>query len=322
MDAASAQSTDSYVPPEPWNMAIPPVESPFIGEYLAGADLSDEVKEQIRKYSDDGYLVIDLDIDGFDEMCERIKRDLAPHYPKVEVGRRIDEAWYFNEDVRAVACSDTVIEMLKLLYQRDAFPFQSLNFDVGTEQPAHSDTIHFHCMPRRFMVGSWVPFEDVDEQCGTLFVVPGSHKLPDYTMYELGLLASSDSYRSYEDLVRRILETSGLKSVPVPMKKGQAVLWAANLFHGGSPRLDPSRTRHSQATHYYFDDSMYYMPMETDVFGGKLCMREAIDIKSGRFRPQNYRGKRIDLRKEKQVFSYPRPLPSWVSGDPMDKTKK
>lgn len=321
MDAASAQ-TAAYTPPEPWNMAIPPVESPFLAEYLNGAELPDELKAQIRQYADDGYLVIDLEMPGYDELCERIKRDLDSHYPDIVAGRRIDEAWYFNEDVRAVACSEKVISTLRMLYQREPFPFQSLNFDIGTEQPAHSDTIHFHCMPRRFMVGCWVPFEDVDEQCGTLFVVPGSHKLPDYDMYELGLLASAEAYRSYEDLVKRILDTCGLKVVPVPMKKGQAVIWAANLFHGGGPRLDPSRTRHSQATHYYFEDCMYYMPMETDVFGGRICMREAIDIRTGKFMPQHYRGERIDLRKEKAVFSYHRPLPNWVSGDAKDRTKK
>lgn len=320
MDAAS--STNGYVPPEPWDMAIPPVESPFLREYLGGAEIDEEMKALIQAYADDGYLVVDHEIPEFDALSERLIRDLDPHYPKVDVGRRIDEAWYFNDDVRTVACAPKILELLKLLYQRDAFPFQSLNFDVGTEQPAHSDTIHFHCMPRRFMVGCWIPFEDVDEQCGTLFVVPGSHKLPEYDMYELGLLASSDSYRSYEELVKRILATSGLEPKPVPMKRGQAVIWAANLFHGGSPRLDPARTRHSQATHYYFDDCMYYMPMESDVFGGKVCMREAIDIRSGRFVPQTYRGKRIDLRKEKAVFSYPRPLPKWVSGEAMDKGKK
>lgn len=307
---------DDYVPPEPRNMAIPPVESPFLEEYLEGAELDEATKERVRQYARDGYLVLDLELPDYDTMCERMIRDLAPHYPPTKTDRRIDEAWYFNDDVRALASAPRVLETLELLYQRPAFPFQTLNFDVGTEQPAHSDTIHFHSMPRRFMVGVWAPLEDVDEQCGTLFVVPGSHKLPEYDMYELGLHARSESYRSYEDLVRRILEAHGLERKPVPMKRGQAVIWAANLFHGGSPRLDPERTRHSQATHYYFDDCLYYLPMETDVFGRQICLREAIDIRTGEMKPLHYRGEAIDLAKEKKVFRYPRPLPDWVTGVP------
>jgi len=162
----------------------------------------------------------------------------------------------------------------------------------------------------------WAPLEDVDEQCGTLFVVPGSHKLPEYDMYELGLHASTDNYRSYEDLVRRILEAHGLERKTLPMKRGQAVIWAANLFHGGSPRLDPSRSRHSQATHYYFDDCLYYLPMESDIFGKQICLREAIDIRTGQMKTLSYRGEPIDLSKEKKVFRYPRPLPDWVTGVP------
>ncbi|GJM22806.1 MAG: hypothetical protein DHS20C15_27210 [Planctomycetota bacterium] len=307
---------DAYVPPEPSKMAIPPVESPFVKEFLSSSELDDATKQQALFYAENGYLVIDLELPDFDEMCERMIRDLDEHYPKVDVGRRIDEAWYYNDDVRKLAAAPKVLDVLQLLYQRPAFPFQTLNFDVGTEQPAHSDTIHFHCMPRRYMVGVWAPLEDVDAQCGTLFVVPGSHKLPDYDMSELGLLASSDSYRSYEDLVRRILDVCGLKSQIVELKRGQAVIWSANLFHGGSPRLDPKRTRHSQATHYYFEDCMYYMPMESDTFGGSICYREAIDIGTGRMMPQTYRGAPLELAKQKKVFRYPRPLPQWVTGVP------
>jgi hypothetical protein len=42
--------------------------------------------------------------------------------------------------------------------------------------------------------------------------------------------------------------------------KGQALIWAANLLHGGSVQHDPARTRWSQVTHYYFRDCIYYTP--------------------------------------------------------------
>jgi hypothetical protein len=43
--------------------------------------------------------------------------------------------------------------------------------------------------------------------------------------------------------------------------KGQAVIWAANLLHGGSLQRDRSRTRHSQVTHYFFEGSRVFNPM-------------------------------------------------------------
>jgi hypothetical protein len=37
----------------------------------------------------------------------------------------------------------------------------------------------------------------------------------------------------------------------IHLRRGLAVVWAANLLHGGSPIHDPTRTRGSQVTHYY-----------------------------------------------------------------------
>lgn len=305
-------ATEAFVGPDPYRLPIPPVESPFFDELLAGSGATAEEKALARHYHEHGYVIVDVGLPDFASRCERMIADLAPHYPDTLQGRRIDEAWYHNDDVRALACAPTVLAVLALLYQRQPFPFQTLNFDLGTEQPAHSDTIHFHCVPRRFMAGAWVPLEDVDPDCGTLFVVPGSHRLPDYDMAGLGLPARSDAYRGYEELVARLLQVHGLQRHELTLRRGQAVIWAANLFHGGGPRRDPTRTRHSQATHYYFEDCLYYMPLETDLFGGRLCLREVVDIARGRMVPHRYGERTVDLEGHPHVFRYRRPLPAWV----------
>ena len=45
------------------------------------------------------------------------------------------------------------------------------------------------------------------------------------------------------------------------IKKGHALVWSANLLHGGSPANDPERTRKSQVTHYFFEGTRYYTPL-------------------------------------------------------------
>ncbi len=42
------------------------------------------------------------------------------------------------------------------------------------------------------------------------------------------------------------------------IKQGQALIWYANLLHGGAAQTDLSRSRHSQVTHYYFENCTYY----------------------------------------------------------------
>ena len=45
---------------------------------------------------------------------------------------------------------------------------------------------------------------------------------------------------------------------------GQALIWSANLIHGGSPVADPLKSRWSQVTHYFFEGCRHYTPMLSD----------------------------------------------------------
>ena len=291
-------------------LQVPRAESPLLERWIAESAPPPEDAAVLRDFAEKGYAVLDLGLDDFDARVERLRSELAPRYPADD--RRIMEAWAFSEDVRALACAPRVLELLELLYGRRPIPFQTLNFDVGTEQPAHSDTLHFHCAPRHFMAGAWVALEDIDGACGALVVWPGSHRLPDLDMHDLGLPSSPEHYSGYEALVAAILADSGIEPVELHMEKGQVVVWAANLYHGGSPVKDPARTRHSQVTHYYFDDCLYYFPMASDPFARQMCMREVIDLGTLRFVPHAYRGRVLDLEDYRYTLAYPRPLPESV----------
>ncbi len=67
------------------------------------------------------------------------------------------------------------------------------------------------------------------------------------------------------------------------MPKGHALIWHANLLHGGSQQKDPRRTRHSQVTHYFFEDCKYYTPMHSQP--DKLAYRKPEWIKPGEWKP-------------------------------------
>ncbi|MCB9896891.1 MAG: phytanoyl-CoA dioxygenase family protein [Planctomycetes bacterium] len=295
------------------SLRIPPIESPFLEELLAHASLPPGWDERVRALHRDGYAVLDLDVPDFDEIVERIDDDLSGRYGK---DRRVAEAWYWNQDVRDLACLPQVLDVLRLVYQREPIPFQTLNFEVGTEQPAHSDTIHFHSLPRHWMCGVWIAFEDITPDSGPLVAYPGSHRLPDFELHDLGLPCEPENYTEYEDFLAKVLAAGGYEPKHLVMKKGQAVLWLANLIHGGSYRVDRERTRKSLVTHYYFPDCQYFFPMQSDLAAGRITRREVIDIRTGRFVPHRYDGKVVPLGDLRSVCTYPRPLPKWVKGAP------
>ena len=99
---------------------------------------------------------------------------------------RLQDGWKFDEDVLSLATNATVLEILSTLYGRKAWPFQTLNFPLGTQQHYHSDAVHFSSVPERFMCGVWVALEDIGEEQGPLEYYPGSHAWPIYSNEHIG----------------------------------------------------------------------------------------------------------------------------------------
>ena len=74
-------------------------------------------------------------------------------------------------------------------------------------------------------------------------------------------------------------------------RKGQALIWTANLHHGGSPQADKAKTRHSQVTHYMFKGCAYWTPLQSNPFAGRIAYRDGIvDIATGEPVPQEVDG--------------------------------
>jgi ectoine hydroxylase-related dioxygenase (phytanoyl-CoA dioxygenase family) len=179
-----------------------------------------------------------------------------------------------------IVLNKKVLDTLKFLYKRNPLPFQTINFVGGAQQPLHSDTIHFSSIPQRWLGVSWIALEDVDEENGTLMYVPKSHKLPIFEFSNMGIEVPKygeqfDAYSKYEHFIKQMVESKGLEIKTFTAKKGQALIWSANLLHGSVPIADENRTRYSQATHYYFDGcSKYYSPMFSDTLRGNVSEKD------------------------------------------------
>ncbi|WP_287460770.1 phytanoyl-CoA dioxygenase family protein [Sphingomonas sp.] len=238
----------------------------------------------IDEFNSTGYLIIDLDIPNFAELAEGVISDLAPVY---DHNNRIENAWRRSPGARYLAVLPKILNVLEELYGRPAFPFQTLNFNKGTEQAAHSDTIHFDSKPAGFMAGVWVALEDIDAGNGPLRYYPGSQLLPQLTLKDAGIdrIGKNDPYQlyrtAYEPMIARVIEDHNLRPQEAHLKRGQALIWSANILHGGSPIIQEGRSRHSQVTHYYFDGCSYHTPLLSDDERG-IYRRYPVDIRTGR----------------------------------------
>jgi ectoine hydroxylase-related dioxygenase (phytanoyl-CoA dioxygenase family) len=189
--------------------------------------------------------------------------------PASEATVRVTDAWAGSRHVKQIALAPRVLELLRTLFGAEPRPFQTLNFQLGTEQRVHSDSVHFNTEPPGMMCGVWVALEDVDMDCGPLVYYPGSHKLPFASPREVGIVVASgqqtvsheDYTARYEPYIDEVIQQKGLQPRYATLTKGQAVVWAANLLHGGSPVRVPGRTRRSQVTHYYFEGARLWSPL-------------------------------------------------------------
>ncbi|QYC09511.1 phytanoyl-CoA dioxygenase family protein [Brevundimonas nasdae] len=268
---------------------VPKVESPFFADFFDAASTSPAVYDAAVQLNQNGYAIIDFPDAEIDLVAERIMRDLHDSYDwdafrSTGVGLRLQDAWQVNDDVRRLAVNQTVIDLLTALYGRKAWPFQTLNFPVGTQQHFHTDSVHFSSMPERFMCGVWIPLEDVGLQQGPLVYYPGSHKWPVYSNEHVGHRHSetfSTSQTVFEEMWSRLVAVHNIEPVRLEIPRGKALVWAANLLHGGDIQLDKSKTRWSQVTHYYFDDCAYYTPLNSDLPAGLIDFRRPFNIVTG-----------------------------------------
>jgi hypothetical protein len=221
--------------------------------------------QKAQQFLESGYLIFDTNIP--DTILDQTVKEFRKYWEgKKPIGvahadaGRIQDGWVLSRGCFKIATFPNILNVLREIYGREPRPFQTLNFPVGTEQRPHADSIHFNCEPFGLMCGVWVALEDVGPDQGPLIYYPGSQTLPEMNYEDIGLVPDPQNYILYEDFIeRRIAEHRFIPEYGI-VKKGQAIVWAANLLHGGSARKNRTLTRQSQVTHYYFEGAKPWRP--------------------------------------------------------------
>ena len=84
------------------------------------------------------------------------------------------------------------------------------------------------------------------------------------------------SYRArYEPFVQRLIAEHGLRPKYFEARKGDVLIWHANLLHGGSQRRDLRLTRMALVGHYFAKGAFVYHDLSAtssrqQYFGGCL----------------------------------------------------
>ena len=230
-------------------------------EFLQSATynkLNDVSKASISNYNDTGYVILRNYFieDEIEAVNTDIKDLLEQRKIKFKYGNKLMFVLKQSEAIRKLGREKDLNKILDFLMNGKAELFQSINFIKGSEQASHSDSIHMTTFPLGGLLGVWIALEDIGVDQGPVHYYPGSHKLPyylnaDYDNEGNFLMIGNKSYSAYEDMMRQKIDELNLNKEVFTARKGDVLIWHANLFHGGEPHQDKSKTRKSLVFHYF-----------------------------------------------------------------------
>lgn len=223
------------------------------------------IQEKIKNWSANGYLIIEglLNEKEVDAINTEIDHLMLSGKLQFTNGNKLMFANKISPSIQKTTTHPGIITVLNFLLNKNIVPFQTINFIHGSEQKAHSDSIHMTTYPLGYLIAAWIALEDITTDNGPLFYYPGSHKLPfllngDYNTSSSLLTLGNKKYSDYEDVLQNIIKESSFEEKTFLAKKGDVLIWHANLVHGGAPIINKSLTRKSMVVHYYADDVIKY----------------------------------------------------------------
>src|SRR5204863_7606102 len=122
---------------------------------------------------------------------------------------------------------------------------------------------HTNTGPMGYLIAIWVAREDVAPVSGPLFYYPGSHRLPYVLSEHLDaarnrLVLDETKEVRYAQKIAEVAREAGIEPVEFHAKKGDLLVWHANLIHGGRAIARAGTTRKRLVAHYFAKGVLCY----------------------------------------------------------------
>ena len=231
--------------------------------------------ERLRHWCDKGYVILPQAVTP--RVCDRVRADIerawregddrlyilrpgerepAPLTADSPTERmRLADIHVQLESARQALFAKPILSFLKLLFEDRPLLFQSLSFEQGSQQGLHQDTAYVVVSSPLELAAAWIALQDVVEGSGELMYYEGSHRLPEYHFgggfkhwnHERD---GSQQHDEWAGLIHENARALGLTYRTFLPKKGDVLIWHADLAHGGVPVTDATATRKSLVGHY------------------------------------------------------------------------
>lgn len=179
---------------------------------------------------------------------------------------KLNDLYLSDKRLRDVTISERVGMVLEELLGDEPVACNTLNFDYGSQQADHLDTLYMTPLSDAALVATWMALEDTVADAGPLRYYPTSNHIAPYRFSTGSYHVSLPEMEPWSDYMADQIDRQGLEEQRFLAKRGDLFIWHALLLHGGSEICRPGLTRKSLVTHFF---------TQTD------CERLGADIRPG-----------------------------------------
>lgn len=135
---------------------------------------------------------------------------------------------------------------------------QNMFFDKSTGTIEHQDHYYLDSNPPGKMIATWYALEDIHEDAGCFFVLPGSHK---GKVIERGNTSNFSDHDTFVKEINSLISEGQYEYRSFPLNKGDVLFWHPYTIHGAYNNRNPHFSRKSLTAHYHPSD---LKPMYTE----------------------------------------------------------
>ncbi|SEM60992.1 phytanoyl-CoA dioxygenase family protein [Paenibacillus sp. OV219] len=252
--------------------------------------------DQYTHYHRNGYLVAKglvskEDIAELYQLAEDTRLKTAPNEDRNNASDPLNEEFKQQTRIHMLSrlnpaaerglLNPRIVDVIEALIGPDIYAVQSMMFlnpPGRGGQGWHQDACYIRTHPDT-LIGAWIALEEVDEENGCLWVVPGSNHEPIYPPDGIGggnvhaVDAFSDLHAvqhvsHLDDEVNTLSRVVAKYPPPisVPMQPGDVLFFHSHLFHRSYPNQTVDRFRRSYVLHYC--NARSWVPWDHDHFDG------------------------------------------------------
>lgn len=248
------------------------IDAPHAAAKLGTMGFGAQTRQDVAQFIDHGYLIVPGAIAP--DLADQIVADAhavmrePSHYVvrdkgqyvdpskmrEFRLGHRIIDLYAVSPAARAAVFTPRVSSLLQAIFGEPALAIQSLYFEYGSQQAIHQDTAYVVSRKPLALAAIWIALEDVQPGTGELCYYPGGHRFPHHLFggerkHWIQAQDGPEAHQAYLHSLHEKAQQRGIGLETFLARKGDVLVWHADLPHGGS-RIQQMRPRRSLVLHF------------------------------------------------------------------------